>query len=134
MAELRHALNGADARALRELAQWFRKQAQSCETLAAIAADAERLAVANSRRVKLCKAGRYADAAAAGAPTDMIEGWRALNAERTRRRLLEERNATARLLAVARIPQRRIAAQLGLSLGRVNQILKECAPPPSPSE
>ena len=138
MRELRHALNGADPAWLRELAAWFRKQAQSCETLADYADWQARSSARTADQVTACRAGRYADAAAIGAPPEMLEAWRQLNDRRSRRRQLEQRSAEIRALLAAGLSQRRIALQLGISLGRVNQLAQEarrCAdsPPPLPS-
>lgn len=137
MRELRHALNGADPSWLRELAQWFRKQAQSCDSLADYADWDRRRSASTADQVTACRAGRYDAAAAIGAPADMIAAWRALNDRRDRRQQLEQRGAAIRALLAAGVSQRRIAAQLGLSLGRVNQLAQEarrCSPAsPSPS-
>ena len=140
MRELRHALNGADPLWLRELAAWFRKQAQSCDTLADCADWERRQSARTADHVALCRTGRYDQAAAIGAPPAMIEAWAALNDRRSRRQQLEQRSAAIRALLAAGLSQRRIAAQLGLSLGRVNQLAQEarrCSadrspPPPSP--
>jgi DNA-directed RNA polymerase specialized sigma24 family protein len=138
MGELRHALNGADPTWLRELAGWFRKQAQSCDTLADYADWERHQSSRTAEHVALCRAGRYNQAAAIGAPPGMIDAWRALNDRRTRRRQIEQRGDALRALLAAGFSQRKIARQLGLSLGRVNQLAQEarrCSPasPPQPS-
>lgn len=125
MGELRHALNGADPAWLRELARWFRKQAQSCDTLADYADWQQRQSARTADHVAACRAGRYDQAAAIGAPADMIEAWRALNDQQSRRAAIRQRGDTIRTLLDAGLSQRRIARQLGLSLGRVNQLAQE---------
>lgn len=135
MRELRHALNGADPTSLRELAAWFRSQAQSCDTLADYADWQRRQSARTAEHVALCRAGRTADAAAIGAPPAMTAAWDALNARRSRRAQLEQRGAAIRALLDAGLSQRRIARQLGISLGRVNQLAQQArrCPPASPS-
>lgn len=125
MRELRHALNGADPSWLRELAQWFRKQAQSCDTLADHADWQARSSARTADQVNACRAGCFDQAEQLGAPPAMIEAWAALNDRRSRRARIRQRSDAIRTLLAAGISQRRIAAQLGLSLGRVNQLAQE---------
>ena len=125
MRELQHALNSAGTLALRELADWFRRQAATCDTLASLADANARASIDRAAWIAHCRAGRYADAERAGAPADMVASWRALNGQRGRRQQLEQRRADIRALLAAEVPQRRIARAVGLSLGRVNQLAAE---------
>lgn len=132
MRELRHVLNSAGPVALRELAAWFRKQAQSCDTLADYADWERRRSADTARIVALCRAGRFDQAEALGAPAAMLAAWKAVSRTAERRSQIHRRKEQARLLAGAGLTQRAIAAHLRLSLGRVNQLLRDRADDRSP--